>query len=341
MRLIEMTGPISIAAFMAESNAHYYGHAIPFGATGDFVTAPDISQMFGELVGLWAADLWLRAGTPEPFHLVELGPGRGTLMADALRAMRGFGAVPTVHLVETSAVLRAEQSGRIPGAIHHDDMGSVPDDAPLIIIANEFFDALPIRQLIATHSGWRERVLGRDKGALIALPGTTPMDLAVPPSLKDQPPGSIIETCPAAVAIMQDCAQRIADQGGAMLVIDYGHDAARVGNTLQAVRAHQKVDPFDNPGACDLTAHVDFGALCDAARIARLETAGPVRQGYWLTTLGIDQRLASLCESAPQEAEALQGQRDRLVNADAMGDLFRVFACYHPEWPAPEGFATA
>lgn len=340
MQHISARGPVSIATFMAEANGHYYATRDPLGRAGDFITAPEISQMFGEMIGIWIADLWMRAGHP-PFHYAELGPGRGTLARDALRTMAGFGCNPlAVHLVETSPVLRAKQTAILPHAIHHDSIDSLPGDAALIIIANEFFDALPIRQFVATHSGWRERVLGRDRGKLVPLPGSIGVDADVPPVLRRQQPGAIFETCPAAEAIMADLAARIGGQGGAMLTIDYGYDGPAIGDTLQAVSDHRMADPFESPGEVDLTAHVDFTALGEAARGGGMLVAGPVGQGDWLRRIGIDMRLAALIVNAPDRADELTGQRDRLIGAEAMGDLFRVMAAHAPSWPVPEGFSV-
>ncbi len=253
-RLIAGTGPISVAHFMAESNARYYSTRDPLGAAGDFVTAPEISQMFGELIGLWLADMWVRAGRDEPVHYVELGPGRGTLARDALFAAKRYGLVPRVHLVETSTALKARQLALLPTAQWHDDLSSVPTLGPLLIVANEFLDALPVRQLVRTAGGWRERMVGHDGRKFLFVAGSQPMDAALPPAFRDEPEGAIVETCPAAAATIDEVAGRLAAQGGAALFIDYGSDQPRLGSTLQAVRAHLKIDPFAAPGQADLTA---------------------------------------------------------------------------------------
>ncbi|UKK86351.1 SAM-dependent methyltransferase [Sphingopyxis sp. BSN-002] len=324
---------------MAAANAHYYATRDPLGAAGDFTTAPEISQMFGELIGIWVADLWSRAGSPA-FHYVELGPGRGTLAADALRAAARFGCVPAgVHLVETSPTLRTAQAARIPQAEHHDEVDALPDDAPLIIIANEFFDALPVHQYVKTADGWRERMVERRKAGLAPVAGSIRADDAVPPALRDRPQDTIVETAPVSAAIMQRCAFRLVHQGGAMLVIDYGYSGPAAGDTLQAVKAHRFANPFVDPGEVDLTAHVDFAALADAARAAGVTIDGPTPQGNWLKRLGIDARLKSLSTAAPDRAEELRGQRDRLVETDAMGELFKLIAVTAPGWPAPAGFS--
>lgn len=331
---------MTVADFIAAANAHYYATRDPLGATGDFTTAPEISQMFGEMVGVWIADLWSRAGRP-PFRYAELGPGRGTLAADALRVMARFGCAPRgVHFVETSPVLRAAQSARVPAARHHDDVDDLPGDEAVIIVANEFFDALPVHQYVRTVDGWRERVVEPRGGRLTAVPGAAAADDLVPAALRAAAPGSIVETAPASAAIMQRCAFRLARQGGAMLVVDYGYRGPATGDTLQAVRAHRFADPFADPGEADLTAHVDFTALAGAAAPAGVAIAGPVGQGAWLGALGIDARLDRLAAAAPDRATELAGQRDRLVSGDAMGELFQVMAATAPGWPRPEGFGA-
>jgi SAM-dependent MidA family methyltransferase len=337
-RLIARGGPIPVSLFMAYANAHYYATRDPLGADGDFITAPEISQMFGELIGLWCADIWMRAGQPS-VAWVELGPGRGSLASDALRSMRRFGFEPAVHLVETSPVLRDQQAARVPDAQFHDDVSSLPTDRPLIIIANEFFDALPIRQLIRTREGWRERTVDCAGGRFIPAVGQVPMDAAVPSLLRVQPPGTILESCPAGSAITGDLAATLALQGGALLAIDYGYPATAPGETLQAVKAHAHVDVFADAGEVDLTAHVDFGALGAVARGAGLRVSGPVGQGYFLRALGLDQRADALMAGQPGRSDAIASQRDRLAGDGQMGQLFKVMAASAPGWPVPEGFA--
>jgi SAM-dependent MidA family methyltransferase len=309
------------------------------GAAGDFITAPEISQMFGELIGLWAADMWMRADRPD-VAWVELGPGRGTLSADALRSMRRFGLEPPVHFVETSPVLRDQQAARVSEATFHDDVASLPADLPLIIIANEFFDALPIRQLIRTREGWRERVVGCADGRFVPTAGQVPMDAAVPPLLRTQPPATLLESCPAGSAIMADLSATLARQGGVLLTIDYGYPATAPGDTLQAVKGHTHVDIFADVGEVDLTAHVDFGALGAVARSAGLRVSGPVGQGQFLRALGLDQRADALMAGQPARSDAIAEQRDRLAGDGQMGQLFKVMAASAPPWPVPEGFAV-
>jgi NADH dehydrogenase [ubiquinone] 1 alpha subcomplex assembly factor 7 len=337
-RAITLAGPIPIAQFMTAANAHYYATRDPLGRGGDFVTAPEVSQMFGELIGLWCADLWDRAGRPD-IAWVELGPGRGTLAADALRAMAKTGLTPPVHFVETSPVLRAAQAERVPNAAWHDDVTTLPADRALIVVANEFFDALPIRQLLRWGEGWHERLVACQDVLFLPIPGKPVPDTVIPSSLRDAPPGSIIETSPASVATVRALARRIVAQGGALLAIDYGYEGPALGETLQAVRGHGYANPFDAPGEQDLTAHVDFATLAAAARIEGAVPHGTVSQRDLLGALGIDARATALAAGAPDRAEAILADRNRLVGSDAMGHLFRALALTAPDWPIPAGFA--
>lgn len=336
-RLIAAEGPIPVARFMGESNARYYALRDPLGAAGDFVTAPDISQMFGELAGLWLADLWARAGRPEGAIYGELGPGRGTLARDALRAMARVGVVPEVHLVEGSPALRGVQARMLPGARFHHDTAGLPD-RPLLLVANEFLDALPIRQLVRTPAGWRERMVALAGDRFVFAAGHEPVDAATPARLAEAPAGTIVETCPGAIAVVEDIARRIAERGGAALIFDYGHLAPRTGSTLQAVRGHRKIDPLAAPGAADLTAHVDFAALAAIARAAgcRVRTAP---QGAWLRAMGLDRRAEALARAAPARAPEIAAARRRLAGAEQMGTLFKVMAVTAPAWPVGAGFA--
>lgn len=333
-RLIEAHGPIPVSTFMAEANAHYYATRDPLGAGGDFTTAPEISQMFGELVGLWLADLWNRAGQPANALYVELGPGRGTLAADALRAMRAAGLRPQIHLVETSPVLRAAQAERVPDAIWHGDVASLPTDAPLLLVANEFFDALPVRQLVATRRGWHERLVAHTDAGFVPVPGPL-----IPAPLAPAETGTIVETSPASLGIVRALSQRLAAQGGAALIVDYGHERSGTGETLQAVSGHAFADPWDAPGSRDLTAHVDFESLGRAAAAEGVRVAGPRGQGDWLRSMGIDQRAAALAATAPARAEEIAAARDRLAAPEQMGTLFKALALVGADWPEPEGFA--
>jgi SAM-dependent MidA family methyltransferase len=304
-----------LVEYMAEANAYYYATRDPLGAAGDFTTAPEISQMFGELVGLWLADLWLRSGRPAGAHYVELGPGRGTLAADALRAMKGAGLTPHVHFVETSPVLRRAQKARVAGADWHDDLSTLPDDGVLLVVANEFFDALPVRQL--DTAGREIKVVLRDGRFMRTGEVET-------------------ESSPASLAIAADLSRRLAAQGGAALIVDYGYEGPGRGDTLQAVHRHAYADPFEAPGERDLTAHVDFGALAAAAEGVRI--SGPVPQGAWLDFMGLPLRAAALARAAPDRTEEINAARDRLSAPAQMGRLFKVLAFSAPEWQEPAGF---
>jgi NADH dehydrogenase [ubiquinone] 1 alpha subcomplex assembly factor 7 len=339
-RAIALAGPIPLSQFMAAANAHYYATRDPLGR--DFVTAPEISQMFGELVGLWCADAWDCAGQPD-VAWVELGPGRGTLAVDACRAMSKAGLTPPVHFVETSPILRAAQAERVPEAMWHDDLSSLPTDRPLLVVANEFFDALPIRQLVRAGAGeqavWRERLVACQDTLFLPIAGPAVPDADIPEPLRAAPPGAVLEVSPAQVAIIRDLARRLTAQGGALLVADYGHEGPALGETLQAVRGHAYANPFADPGEQDLTAHVDFTTLAAAAQAEGAAVWGPVEQGEWLVALGVDHRAAALARAQPDRADDIAAARMRLVNADAMGRLFKLLAVTGGGWTEPAGFA--
>jgi len=341
-RSVMSGGPLTLAQYMAQANTHYYATRDPLGLAGDFTTAPEISQMFGEMIGLCLADVWQRAGQTAPPYYVELGPGRGTLAADALRAMQQAGLAPLVHCVETSPVLREAQRERVPHAHFHDDIDSLPTDRPLLVVANEFFDALPIQQAIKTEAGWREMMVGLGTGDTPFAPiaGERPVDSRVPEILRTSADtGAIHEACSAGAAIMLALSHRIARQGGVMITIDYGYAGPALGDTLQALCNHQYTDVFAQVGDVDLTAHVDFGSLLQAARQAGLDTAGPVQQGVFLMQLGMGARAQMLADATPEKAQEIQSAFDRLVGEKQMGRLFKAIATTHPEWPTPEGFA--
>ncbi len=337
-RLIAATGPISLAHYMGEANAHYYATRDPLGAAGDFVTAPEISQMFGELVGLWLADMWQRAGSPQPVHYVELGPGRGTLARDALRAMARAGLTPQVHFVEASAALRQVQAAAVPQAIWHHDLASLPAEGTILLVANEFLDALPVRQLVKTAAGWRERMVASQGDSFVCVAGDRPMDAALPEDRREAADGTLVETNPGAATVVDEVAARLAAQGGAALLIDYGYDAPRYGSTLQAVRAHRKVDPFIDPGEADLTAHVDFAALVPIAQARGAKWLGTAAQGPWLVALGIEQRAWALARSAPDQRDEILAAKTRLIGNEQMGQLFKVMGLAAPGWPQGAGF---
>jgi len=330
-------GPVSIADYMAAANSVYYASHDPLGRQGDFITSPEISQMFGELIGIWIADLWKRASMP-PVHYVELGPGRGTLAGDALRAMRTQGLEPPVHFVETSPLLARLQAEHAPDATWHEGIETLPHDVPLVIVANEFFDALPYRQHIRTYGGWRERMVTYGDEGFASIPGPVPTEEHVPEHLHDATAGSIYETSPAGLAIAAAIGRRLKKQGGAMLAIDYGHEDYYAGDTLQALNAHAYADVFSNPGANDLTAHVHFTALSGAGEVGGARVAGPVSQGYFLGAMGIAARAAALGRRYPDRVEEIGAAHVRLTSEEEMGSLFKVIAMVAPSWPKPAGF---
>ena len=341
-RQIDAGGPISVAHYMAEANHHYYGTRDPLGVGGDFTTAPEISQMFGELVGLCLADVWMRSGRRPGALYAELGPGRGTLAADALRAMERATLAPRAHFVETSDSLRQRQRALLPHVTHHDAVEQLPADGPLLVVANEFFDALPVRQIIRTGGEWRERVVIRseaeDDRHFLAIPGYRRIESDLPPIAAGAADGAIAEIPLAGTAIALTLAQRIARQGGAAIIIDYGYEGPAIGDTLQAVRNHQFADPFLDPGECDLTTHVDFTMLGNMARQAGLQVFGPVGQGAFLRELGIDARAEQLARGNPASADGVEVARMRLTEDAQMGTLFKAMAWVHPDWAAPAGF---
>jgi NADH dehydrogenase [ubiquinone] 1 alpha subcomplex assembly factor 7 len=351
-RLIFDHGPISVARYMALALAHpthgYYRRRDPLGVAGDFVTAPEVSQLFGELVGLAIVQHWLDLGRPARVALVELGPGRGTLMADALRAARvvpEFPAAVTVHLVETSPVLRERQAAALPGlpVRWHDELAGVPTDRPLLLVANEFLDALPVRQFVRQAGRWHERMIGvDDQGALrfAAAPYATPFPQAVAGVSEEPPEGTLLELGPARQALAEAIASRLAAQGGLALLIDYGSDApVMTGDTFRAVRRHEAADPLEAPGETDLSAHVDFRAVAMRAVAAGAVAYGPLSQGEFLGRLGIAQRLRRLLERATaDQRDALESGCSRLVAPDAMGGLFKVLALTTGGGPVPPGF---
>ncbi len=332
---IAIEGPLSVARVMGLANAHYYATRDPLGAKGDFTTSPEISQMFGELLGILAAVTWSAMGSPSSFRLVELGPGRGTLMSDALRAagiVPGFINGASIHLVETSPTLRAAQgqtlAGIAPSLSWHDAVEDIPH-APLIVIANEFFDALPIQQFVRIGEGWHERVVGLT-GEKLAF-GLSPQraDALVPPALRGMPAGSLVETSPASVQIVRTLASRIKRDKGAVIAIDYGHVQPGAGDTLQAVRNHQFTDVLSDLGEADLTAHVDFSALATAGQETGVDVLGPTTQREFLLRMGLANRAANLKERATQEQRvAIDAAFDRLTYAEpiGMGSLFKVLA---------------
>ncbi|MBO21368.1 MAG: methyltransferase [Rhodospirillaceae bacterium] len=348
--LITRDGPVSVARFMeialGDTDGGYYAARDPFGAAGDFTTAPEISQMFGELIGAWCADTWQRIGAPDPFALIEFGPGRGTLMVDALRALKALPAcrdAAHVRLIETSTVLCAVQRK----ALHDQDAtwyNSLPpaDGIPAIIIANEFLDALPIRQFVKSEGAWRERCVDIDPqgdGFRFTLGTGVPQTPHAPELLAAAFDGDIMEESPAIVSLVGDIAARIAVTGGAALFIDYGHARSAVGDTLQAVQRHKPVNPLDSPGAADLTAHVDFQRVREAAAAGGARCWGPIDQGSFLTQIGIRERATQLRAAADtHQTSDINAALTRLIGPAEMGTLFKILALSEPRLEQLAGF---
>jgi SAM-dependent MidA family methyltransferase len=349
--LIALKGPITVERYMEVALAHpefgYYMNRNPFGATGDFTTSPEISQMFGELIGLWAAEVWSSMGAPNPVRFVELGPGRGTLMSDALRAARivpEFRAALDVWLVETSPTLAAIQHELLLDAgvaiAWAQTLKEIPE-GPAIVIGNEFLDALPVRQFVRVKGQWRERLvrLSEEGGLAFDIAATPEPDIRG--VARD---GEVLEVNPAGHRLMFELGGRLARQGGTALLIDYGHSVTGLGDTLQALRAHRYVDPLAMPGECDLTAHVDFAAMARSAAATGAAVYGPIDQGDFLRAIGIDLRTKALAERAgPERAEELEQARSRLVGKGKgeMGALFKAMAVGSRKLPGPPGFHPA
>src|SRR5271166_5983302 len=345
--LIAERGPITVEQFMQLSLSHpehgYYMNRDPFGAAGDFTTAPEISQMFGELVGLWAAEVWSTMGSPNPVRLVELGPGRGTLMSDALRAARiapQFREALDVWLLEMSPTLAMMQHELLlecgAPVAWAQALKDIPE-GPAIVIGNEFLDALPIRQFVRVAGQWRERMVRlNDEGGLAFDVASAPE----PYIQANAPNDEVLEVSPAGHRFMFELGARLVSQGGAALLIDYGHSVTGLGDTLQALRAHRFVDPLAAPGDCDLTAHVDFAAMARSASATGAAVYGPIDQGDFLRAIGIDLRTKALVDRAgPERAEELQQARNRLVGKakGEMGALFKAMAVADRKLPPPPG----
>lgn len=314
---IRAEGPITVETYMEACNAYYYATRDPFGVEGDFTTAPEISQMFGEMVGAALADCWRRGGGPADAIYAELGPGRGTLAGDALRVIRGVGFSGEIHFVETSPVLRDEQRNIFPDAHWHDRIEDLPA-GPLLLVANEFLDALPVRQ----------NVKGVERKVTI-VGGALAFD-------RD---GEIEETSPARDDAIAAVAEKLMAFGGAALIIDYGHAHAAPGDTLQAVRGHRFAAVLEHPGEQDLTSHVDFEAVSRRAREGGAAATRLTTQARWLKQIGIEPRATALSQSNPERADEIRSGLHRLTHADEMGELFKVLAIHSPSWPAPAGFA--
>lgn len=346
---IRRAGPIPVDQWMAtclgDPYHGYYTTGQPFGKQGDFITAPEISQMFGELLGLWAAVVWQQMGSPKHIQLIELGPGRGTLMSDALRAARGvpgFIDAISLHMIETSPVLIETQKQTLAPSGHTPLWRTSLDDVPpgpAIIIGNEFLDALPVSQWVKNGDGWYERCVDFVDDKFEFILGDAMDAGQIPAPFRSAPDGSIFEVSPVSQDIVSSISDRLYLSGGAALLIDYGYAEAGLGDTLQAVKDHQYADPLDNPGLQDITAHVDFTAIARTARDAGARSWGPITQGGFLERLGISARATSLLASATKEqAVELASARQRLTAPDGMGRLFKAIAICHPDAPAPPGF---
>ncbi|MGI9437539.1 MAG: class I SAM-dependent methyltransferase [Geminicoccaceae bacterium] len=351
--LVQELGAISVADYMRlvldQSEHGYYRTKDPFGRAGDFVTAPEISQVFGELLGLWLATAWQEAGKPAPFRLVELGPGRGQLMADLVRATANvpdFLCSADIHLVESSERLRRIQRGRLPDLdmTWHDRLEDVPP-GPLFLLGNEFVDALPVHQLVRTEAGWAERLINvTEDGGLAFTSGVAPSALVeLVNGAADAEPGQIAEVSPARDALASAIGARLSREGGVAILVDYGAWVERpTGDTLQAVRKHQATDPLTAPGDADLTTQVDFFNFGRAAASTGAKVFGPVPQGTFLRVLGIEARIASLLGTADEEqSQALRSALYRLTDAGAMGEVFKVLAMTSKDGPLPPGFHHA
>ena len=347
---IKSTGQIPVSEFMAEALANpehgYYMGRDPFGMAGDFTTAPEISQMFGELIGLWCALVWQSMGSPQRLVLAEIGPGRGTLMVDLLRAAKAlppFASALDVHLIETSPALRNRQTQALADSkvTWHERFEDLPD-GPLVLVANELFDALPIRQLEKAGGLWHERMVALDEaGGFTFAQGPVVAEPPLAPAVRDAPDGALAEICPAGRELAAAIARRLVNQGGAALIIDYGYGKSAAGDSLQALKGHKHHPVLSAPGQADITAHVDFQALAEAASgLARIH--GPVSQGRFLARLGLEERVRMLMQNAtPEQAAHLASGARRLIDPAEMGTLFKVLALANPLLPVPPGLEPA
>ncbi len=337
---IRDNGPLTVAEFMGAclydpEDGYYATRPAIGGANADFLTAPEASQMFGELIGLWCAHEWDVLGKPA-FNWIELGPGRGVLMEDAIRATKrieGMHEAATVVLVETSAPLRNEQAERVPDAEWESRIEEVAP-GPCIIVANEFFDCLPIRQFVRDEDGWHEKLVGLDEAGHL----TFGLSTAIPAPESEDEVGTVREIAPGLESLIYDIERRLHDAPGRVLIIDYGYARPEGADTLQALKSHKKVDPIETPGEADLTAHVDFARIAQLADAANLQVHGPITQGAFLRALGLEFRADTLARANPSHAERLKREVRRLTHADEMGALFKVICLSSPNLPPPTGF---
>jgi NADH dehydrogenase [ubiquinone] 1 alpha subcomplex assembly factor 7 len=352
-KLIQSSGPMPVWRYMELCLMHpehgYYVSRDPLGREGDFTTAPEVSQMFGELLGLWAASVWRAIGSPPALRLVELGPGRGTMMADALRALRVLPPLYqslSTHLVEINPVLREKQRATLSGVRNlswHDSIDDVPE-GPAVIFANEYFDVLPIHQVVKRETGWHERVVKLDDGGKLVFAAadepTPRFEVLLPPLVRAAPVGAVFEWRPDA-EIMK-IARRVREQDGAALIIDYGHLRSDAGDTFQAIARHSFADPLKNPGQADVTAHVDFQALVRAAEDMGARTHGPVTQGEFLKRLGIETRALTLMgKTTPEVSADISNALKRLTDSGrgGMGSMFKVLAITEPHLTSVAGLS--
>jgi NADH dehydrogenase [ubiquinone] 1 alpha subcomplex assembly factor 7 len=345
-------GPMSVAAFMTQAmfdpREGYYATKNPIGAGEDFITAPSVSQMFGELIGLWSAQVWMDMGQPARFHLVELGPGTGQMMSDIVRAGRavpGFLQAARITLIEASAALKMVQGQTLTPmgveALWLDRLEDVPD-GPAIILGNEFLDCLAVRQAVKQDGHWHERMVGldeKDRFTFVMGPRLGVEADLVPERLRDAADGTLVEFRPGDRQLVDVLGQRFAAQPGRALFIDYGPAQSEAGDTFQALRGHEKTPPLEAPGSADLTARVDFEQLGRMARDAGLDVDGPVEQGGWLKSLGLEMRASALMRAAPEKKSVIARQVMRLTEPDQMGSLFKVMTFSTPGLPKAPGFA--
>lgn len=350
-RQIAADGPMPVDRFMSLALGHhehgYYMGRDPFGRTGDFITAPDVSQMFGELIGIWCAAGWQMMDAPAEWNLIELGPGRGTLMADLVRAcsvMPGLRDGLRLHLVEMSPALRKVQGETLGRAglepVWHDRLEDVPE-GPSLIIANEFFDALPVQQIQKQAGRWHDRVVGLDEagGLVFGLAGEPVPEALVPAWAAGAADGAIAELSAVRESVAREIGRRITAHMGAALMVDYGHVRSGVGDTLQAIAKHQFAGVLARPGEADITSHVDFEALAAAVTAEGAKVYGPVTQGEFLTRMGLREREEMLRKRADARARIrLSRGAQRLVAGNQMGQLFKVLAAAHPDMPKPAPF---
>lgn len=337
---IRENGPMTVAEYMAAclydpDDGYYATRPAIGGASADFLTAPEASQMFGELIGLWCAHEWEALGKPA-FNWIELGPGRGVLIEDALRAtqrIEGMHEAASVVLVETSEPLREEQAERVPIAEWAPRLEDAPP-GPCLVIANEFFDCLPIRQFVCGEDGWHEKLVGLDEAEQL----TFGLSAALPAPESEDEIGAVREIAPGLESLIYDIERRLHEAPGRVLIIDYGYARPEGADTLQALKNHRKVDPIETPGEADLTAHVDFARIAQLAADANLQVHGPITQGAFLRALGIEFRTEALARANPSHAERLQRELKRLTHADEMGALFKVLCLSSPNLPPPAGF---